>query len=227
MYPRRTSSGGPLRWIVGLAIIAFAVIIFTVFQNNALVQPLNRPIPTNTRRPNLPTQQTAGAATATPQPITWRIFSAKAQLSAIITEIYFAKDDNWDLTNLRDLAGHLEGTPEMGKGGNYVLAGHVELKDGSPGPFARLSLLAKGDLLTIVNDSPNNPVAIEYAITEVTKTNPQDLNQIRNHGYEELTLVTCDDWDPKTLTYSTRIVIHARPAKQSATEKPGSLPGVN
>lgn len=219
MYSRRTSSGGPMRLIAGVVIVAMAILSFTIYQNSR-PQPYTRPIPTNTRAPNLPTQQPGTAPTAGPSTVTWRIFSAKASLSAIITEVYFAQDDNWDLSHLSDLAGHLEGTPERGKGGNYVLAGHVELKDGRPGPFAKVHLLAVGDLLTILNDAPNNPTVIEYAVTEVKKTDPQDINQIRNHGYEELTLVTCDDWDPKTLTYNTRIVVHARPVQSAKNGKP-------
>ena len=219
MYSRRRSSGSPTRWIAGFVIIVIAVVSFTLYQNMR-PRPYTGPIPTNTRPATLPTQQSGTAPTAVPQAITWRIFSAKASLSAIITEVYFAQDDNWDLTHLSDLAGHLEGTPEMGQGGNYVLAGHVELKDGRPGPFAKIHLLAAGDSLTILNDAPGNPTVIDYMVTEVSKTSPQDLNQIRNHGYEELTLVTCDDWDPKTLTYNTRIVIHARPVKSPKTGKP-------
>src|SRR5260221_6382286 len=219
MYSRRNSSRGPLRWLASLVIIVVVVIIFSLVQNTRPRAP-GGPIPTNTHSAVELIQPATQFPAATPQQaVTWRIFSAKAELSAIITEVYFAKDDNWDLTYLRDQAGHLEGTPQMGYGGNYVLAGHVELKDGRPGPFAKAHLLAKGDLLTILNDAPGNPVVIEYAVTEVKKTNPQDLNQIRNHGYEELTLVTCDDWDPTTLTYDTRVVIHARPVGSAQSAK--------
>ncbi len=150
---------------------------------------------------------------ATPKPIQYRIVSDKAELSAPITELYYAaNDDNWDLSHLAASAGHLEGTPQLGMGGNYVLAGHVELKDGARGPFAKVGLLNIGDRLTLIGDTQPDPSLLQYIVTDVKKVQPLEFGVMRNHGYEELTLITCDDWDQKAQTYQTRVIIHARPA---------------
>src|SRR5579859_2546127 len=105
----------------------------------------------------------------------------------------------------------------MGQGGNFVLAGHVELKDGSKGPFAELKQLANGDRITIIGNAQPHPIVRQYIVTEVGKVVPTDFDVIRNHGYEELTLITCDDWDQKSQMYNTRVIVHARPANSIPT----------
>lgn len=209
MYSRRTSSNGPLRWIVGLLIIVAAVAAFTIYQSTRTD---NSP-PTEASIALQPTPEPSQTATATPRPVQFRIVSDKAQLAAPIIELYYASDeDNWDLSHLVASAGHLEGTPQMGQGGNFVLAGHVELKDGARGPFAQIHLLEAGDRITILGDTQPDPTLRQYIVTEVKKVQPLDFGVMRNHGYEELTLITCDDWDQKAQTYQTRVIVHARPA---------------
>jgi len=94
-----------------------------------------------------------------------------------------------------------------------VLAGHVELKDGKPGPFANIHSLSPGDPIAIVSDAPGTPIIMRYQVTEVMVVEPDDLNVIRNHGYEELTLVTCQGWDERTRSYNKRVIVHARPVR--------------
>ena len=161
------------------------------------------------------------ALAPTTPPIQYRIISTNANLSAPITELYYATDaDTWDLTKLGDSAGHLEGTREMGQGGNFVLAGHVELKDGSAGPFAQIKSLKAGDRIIMFGQTQPNPIVKAYTVTEVSKVPPTDFGAIQNHGYEELTLITCDDWNPQGQTYSSRIVVHARPSETVANSAP-------
>jgi LPXTG-site transpeptidase (sortase) family protein len=216
MYSRGTSSNGFLRLAAGALIVCVAVIAFSLFQGY-LSRPKNEPIPTNT--PTSAPHVTTAASTPTPQPVQLRIVSSKAGLSAVIIEVYLAKnEDNWDLTQLTTYAGHLQGTAGLKQGGNFVLAGHVEMHDGSAGPFAKVGALAPGDPIDIVSSKPGNPVVIQYIVTKVERVNPDDFAVVRNHGYEELTLITCADWDPNDHSYHTRVVVHARPvaAKGSA-----------
>jgi len=112
---------------------------------------------------------------------------------------------------LTNFAGHLEGTAGLKQGGNFVLAGHVEMKDGSAGPFAEIDKLHIGDDISILSNHPGNPVVMSYIVTGIEHVKPDDIKVIRNHGYEELTLITCADWDPSDKTYHTRVVVHARP----------------
>ncbi len=209
MYSRRT----PIRlpWFMALGIIIIAVAVFLGFQSMQTyrTEPLQ---PTLTRVAAVPSQQVQPTPTHTPVPkeTVWRVTAEKANLVAEIIQLPFGKDDNWDLTYLNRFAGHLEGTPKVGQGGNHVLAGHVEMKDGTPGPFASINLLAPGDIVTLMDDTPNQPTVKRYMVTTIKIVSPNDLNEIRNHGFEELTLVTCQDYDAKGRLYRTRVVVHAR-----------------
>jgi LPXTG-site transpeptidase (sortase) family protein len=210
MYSRRSRTPLVVRVIFGLFTIVIAIGAVALFQTVTTRAP-DGPIPTPT--------PAAQAIRATPtliptgKAVTYRIISDKAGLSTSITQLYFSStQDNWDLTYLGGLAGHLQGTPNLGEGGNFVLAGHVELKDGGKGPFANIHLMRAGDGITIIGDQVPNPSILQYIVTDVKKVQPQDFGVMRNHGYEELTLITCDDWDQKSASYQTRIIVHARPA---------------
>ena len=207
MYSRRHASQRSSRWLTGCITILVAIAAFAVYQ---MVQIPHGNITTGTP-PSLTAVPTIDL-TATPPPTTLRITAEKAALVATIIRVYFGKTDDWDVTYLNEYAGHLQGTAEIGQGGNVVLAGHVELKDGRQGPFANIGSLTNGDLITIVSDEPDDPVVMRYHVTEVRVVDPHDLDSIRNHGYEELTLVTCQDWSEKTRTYNKRLIVHARPA---------------
>ncbi|HVO43006.1 MAG TPA: class F sortase, partial [Aggregatilineales bacterium] len=97
-----------------------------------------------------------------------------------------------------------------------VVAGHVEMKDGSPGPFAEIGKLVPGDTVSIVSTRPGNPVVMSYIVTRVEVVPPDDFAVLRNHGYEELTMITCTDWSQQDHTYHTRVVVHARPPRGAA-----------
>ncbi len=214
MYSRK-SAGSPLRILAGVLSIGVVVAAFAIYQ---VARPLlNAPSPA-TLPPTLIVLRPSAAPSATqPGPI-FRIISDKAGLSTQLTELYYAVNaDTWDLSHLGSLAGHLQGTANFGDGRNVVLAGHVELKDGVRGPFADLHRLAPGDPITILNDARPQPKVIQYTVTQVRKVKPDDFDVIRNHGYEELTLITCDDWNAQQSTYLSRIIVHARPVAALVT----------
>lgn len=210
MYRRSNQPNGLLRLLSGMVIIIGAVIVFGLYQQFNATRPAQ---PTPTLAAIL--QPTAIPTTAQVTPISvnkLRIVSPKASLSTAITSLYFTPTgENWDLTYLDNFAGHLEGTPEIGMGGNYVLAGHVELGDGKAGPFKYINGLKRGDEIMIYSESPEKPFVIRYKVTEVKEVEPDEISVIRNHGYEELTLITCDNWDQATGEYLTRVIVHARP----------------
>jgi LPXTG-site transpeptidase (sortase) family protein len=212
MYRRSRSPITPLRLLGGLVIVMASVVAFTVYQQaNRIAAPSPTVAP--------PTNPAiAASASATPQtaqgasPVRLRIVSPKASLSTTITPLYITPDgQNWDLTYLDNFAGHLEGTPEIGQGGNFVLAGHVELKDGRPGPFANVGKLVVGDEIMIYSETPDQPFLVRYKVTEVKSVEPTDIAVMRNRGYEELTLITCADWDQPSEQYLTRVIVHAKP----------------
>ena len=205
MASRRRSSAGCTRWIVGLMFVIGAFAAFSIYQSS---RPASVPAVRLTGTPLLPSP--------TARPAALKIASEKAGLLTSIIELYYSRSgDGWDLSLLNQFAGHVQGTANLGRGGNFVLAGHVELKDGSSGPFARVQQLKAGDLITILSDDPQKPVVMRYAVTSVKVVEPNALDEIRNHGYEELTLVTCRDWDAQAQTYDKRVIVHARPLPAS------------
>ncbi len=213
MVARRKGSIGCTQMVAGAVIILGAVLAFAAYQGTQNNQAASVPTPTVAQAQARPTTAATPTLALTPTPAlqNMRIVSAPANLSSPIIMLYFDKTDNWNLAFLGASVGHLEGTPSIGQGGNVVLAGHVELKDGAPGPFARIHLLKLGDPITILSDKPGSPIVMQYMVTEVTKVKPDALGVIRGHGFEELTLVTCDDWDQKTGAYNSRVIVHARP----------------
>lgn len=214
MYNSRPTPSARTRLLFGVLIVLLVVGVFAWSQRNngpATAPAVSATAATTPFSAALIVSGTPGTVQPTVSPVTYRIVSGKASISAVITELYYATDaDNWDLSHLGSAAGHLEGTPAMGAGGNFVLAGHVELKDGSQGPFAKINMLAPGDLLTIIGDTTPTPIIRSYLITDVGKTAPTDFAVMRNHGFEELTLITCDDFDSTSRLYKTRVIVHAR-----------------
>jgi LPXTG-site transpeptidase (sortase) family protein len=212
MYRRSNAPNGVLRLLGGIIIIIGAVVAFTLYQRSDSARPpLITPTPLPTAAPTAVAALPQPTPSATPE-VRMRIVSPKASLSTAITRLYFTTEgENWDLTYLHNFAGHLEGTAELGMGGNFVLAGHVELGDGEPGPFKYIGNLKKGDEIMVYSETPEKPFVVRYKVTEVKEVDPTEISVIRNHGYEELTLITCDDWDQETGEYLTRVIVHARP----------------
>jgi len=109
------------RWLAGGVIILVTVAAFVIYQSTQTL-PDVVPDPTLMISPTLLPIPATNTPSQTPTPIEYRIVSSKANLSAVVTELYYAADgDNWDLTHLGQFAGHLEGTPTLGKGGNFVI----------------------------------------------------------------------------------------------------------
>lgn len=206
MYNRRSSSTGS-RLSAGIIIVIGSVFIFSAITSRQSSPQFPTSAPTTTA---LPATATPSPVPVQPKTISYRIVAEKAHLVADITDVYFDRQGNWNVDDLGLYAGHLEGTAELGHSGNYVLAGHVELKDGRPGPFALLGSLSPGDPISIfVKD--NGKVQIKrYTVSQVIKVAPDSLGEVRDHGYEELTLLTCSDYSAQTNTYNTRLVVHAR-----------------
>ncbi len=180
----------------------------------------------------LPTQTVVVAVqlpTTTPLPVTpsvteTHIFSTQGQLSALLTEVPYGKTENWDVSLLGKNAGHLQGTKRLGEKGNFVLVGHIELKDGSEGAFAHIDQLRVGDSILVLQNDLGKPKLSTYFVTETQKVNSDDLSTIRDHGFEELTLLTCHDWNANLKIYKSRFVVHARPATQAAATQAAILP---
>jgi LPXTG-site transpeptidase (sortase) family protein len=113
------------------------------------------------------------------------------------------ENQTWNVDDLDQKIGHLEGTARPGANSNLVLAGHVTLDSGIYGPFAGLGQLNPGDTIIVYD----NDQRFEYMVdshqtvprTAVEVTFPTDTAQI--------TLITCNNWNAEAERYDERLVV--------------------
>jgi LPXTG-site transpeptidase (sortase) family protein len=152
-------------------------------------------------------QETASSPTLVPSltPVPEVILAIPdANVSAPIIPIYLGEGGSWNVSQLGFSAGHLTGTAWLDQPGNIVLAGHVEMANGSPGIFAHLNDLETGDVLLLF--LPDG-VTRMYNVSAVRTVDPDDLSVLYPTAGDELTLITCDDYDFTTNTYLERLVV--------------------
>ena len=114
--------------------------------------------------------------------------------------------NSWNVNWLTTAVGHLEGTAYPTHLGNSVIAGHINLPDGTSGPFANIGQLQWGDEISLSLDG----VEYTYEVREVYQTTPDDLDVLeRSNDYAWLTLVTCSEYDITNQAYQYRTIIVA------------------
>lgn len=156
-----------------------------------------------------PTIEATLAPTIPPLPTATPIAKANliaptAGINAQVVNVYL-DGTSWDVSSLGEKVGHLEGTAWFGKPGNIALAGHVEMRDGRPGIFARIDEVKEGDPIILRLDA----VEQRYSVTEILRVEPDDLSVIYPSTTEKITLITCDDYDFIQNAYLERVVIVA------------------
>ncbi|NWF70929.1 MAG: sortase [Chloroflexi bacterium] len=112
---------------------------------------------------------------------------------------------SWDIRNLGTNVGHLQGTAWLDSPGNIVLSGHVEMSDGRLGVFASLNQLAQGDLIVLQHGSEER----RYSVRSIGRVQPTDLSVLYPTLNEQLTLITCEDYDFFQNSYLERVVVVA------------------
>jgi LPXTG-site transpeptidase (sortase) family protein len=132
------------------------------------------------------------------------LFIPKAAVSAPIIPV-FLDGESWDVSQLGDNVGHLQGTAWLDQPGNIVLSGHVERRNGRPGIFAALNDLSAGDEMIVMYSS----IERRYRVAEVRTVEPDDLTPLYPTDSDMLTLITCDSYDFFQNTYQKRIVVTA------------------
>ena len=114
--------------------------------------------------------------------------------------------NTWNIEWLLNNVGYLEGTSYPTQLGNSVIAGHINLPDGTTGPFADIDQLKWGDQIIIHLDG----YEYIYEVREVFQTSPNNLDiLVRSDNYDWLTIITCKDYDPSTKSYDHRTVVVA------------------
>lgn len=115
------------------------------------------------------------------------------------------RNGTWDVKNLGTNIGHLEGTSWLGENGNVVLSGHVEMADGRTGVFSTLDQIQVGDEVVIVEDEQT----YTYLVNETREVAPSDLSVVYPSSSDQITLITCANYDFLSNQYATRLVVVA------------------
>ena len=154
------------------------------------------------------------AVTPSPTPINARDLAPEIENAALvipnagivapIVRVYVG-GTSWDVSNLGNNIGHLEGTRWLPETGNVVLSGHVELADGRQGIFANLHELQVGDRVIIKQDGND----YHYDILSVASHEPTDLTPLHPSTNNRLTLITCGAYDFISDSYLERVVVVA------------------
>lgn len=133
-----------------------------------------------------------------------RLLIPRANVTAPIVTVHLGENGSWNVSQLGFNAGHLEGTAWLGQHGNIVLAGHVEMADGSAGIFAHIDQLTAGDQLLLI-EGESTPLV--YEVTGVRTVEPDDLSVLYPTDTDQLTLITCGEYDLLSDIYRVRIVV--------------------
>ncbi len=114
--------------------------------------------------------------------------------------------NSWDVAWLLNNVGHLEGSAYPTLVGNTVIAGHVNLPDGSPGPFAALHQLQWGDKIVISRAGYDYIYEVRARYT----TTPDDLGVLTDAvNYDWLTLITCRQYSEALGQFTQREIVVA------------------
>lgn len=133
------------------------------------------------------------------------LFIPEVAIYSDIIEAYL-NGQSWDISELHQRVGHLEGTAWINRPGNVVLSGHVELSDGRPGIFARIGDLALDDVIMLESEG----VQHTYRVTNIYRTTPDDLQPLQpTTDSHRLTLITCGDYDWLSDQYDERVIVVA------------------
>lgn len=111
----------------------------------------------------------------------------------------------WLIGGLRMEVAWMGNTSWPGLGGNTGLAGHVDLADGSDGPFRDLDVLKPGDRVVLYTEKK----VYTYQVREQAVVEPYDMYIIDPTEKPQLTLITCTDWDTAMRVYLKRLVVFA------------------
>jgi LPXTG-site transpeptidase (sortase) family protein len=123
------------------------------------------------------------------------------------TTIMFAPywERTWNVSHLTWQVGYLQGTATPGQGGNVVLAAHryLEGPNSGPGPFNLLASLYPGARVEVYAGAN----IYVYQVTEQMRVGLEDTWVTFPTETEQLTLLTCDSWNPNTWTFEQRLVV--------------------
>ena len=114
-------------------------------------------------------------------------------------------EDGWDVTWLSNQVGYLAGTAFPTWSGNTALTAHVNLSDGTSGPFARINELRWGDEITVHAFGQR----YTYEVRRIKYVKPDDPSVLSHEDLDWVTLITCRGYDPGQDSYLWRVAVQA------------------
>ncbi len=133
-----------------------------------------------------------------------RITIPTAGISALVVQLQVV-GNTWGVFGLGMNVGHLVGTSPLMGAGNTVLVGHVEMSDGSPGVFAGIKNIKPGEQISLTWRGEKRV----YNVSTIRIVKPDDVRVLYPTDNEQLTLITCDDYNLLSNSYLQRVVITA------------------
>jgi len=115
------------------------------------------------------------------------------------------EDDSWAIGGLKQEVAWMGNTSWPGLGSNTGLAGHVDLVDGSDGPFRHLYELRAGDKVILYTEKR----LYNYKVRAQVIVDESDLSVIAPTTNAQITLITCTDWDAQLRQYLKRLIVYA------------------
>ncbi len=115
-------------------------------------------------------------------------------------------DNEWDVSWLGKKAGYLYGSAYPTWEGNTVITGHVWNADNTAGIFANLKTLKYGDQFSIHAYGK----VYTYEVRENKQVNARNaITVFKSEKYDWVTLLTCEGYNPKGDTYTSRRMVRA------------------
>jgi sortase A len=133
-----------------------------------------------------------------------RLIIPRMNLDAVVKFVPY-NGDTWLIGGLKQEVAWMGDTSWPGLGSNTGLAGHVDLADGSEGPFWNLSNLAPGDTVKLYTEKN----LYTYAVRSQEIVDDHDLSVVDPSNDPQLTLITCTGWDPEFQVYLQRLIVYA------------------
>ncbi len=190
--------------LVGLAAGIIYSVAMTLWVNSTKVNNFAPVILLPTENPT----EVAAAAPVATQDVVGSVYPQflipAAGISQLIIQLPLS-GDSWAVKDLGMNVGHLIGTAPLMSTGNIVLVGHVELADGRPGIFAGLKDVTTGELILLKWHGEQRA----YSVSAVKSVPPDDVSVLYPTEQEQLTLITCGDYDFFSNTYRERVVVIA------------------
>lgn len=111
----------------------------------------------------------------------------------------------WLIGGLKQEVAWMGDTSWPGLGGNTGLAGHVDLADGSAGPFWNLYQLKTGDQVRLYAGAR----VFTYQVRQQVEVDETDLSVVAPSTRPQITLITCTGWDAGVRLYLRRLIVFA------------------